>query len=60
LIIVSALGHLERDERVDAGAKKVLSFTDNRQDAALQSGHFNDFVETALLRSALVEALRKN
>jgi hypothetical protein len=60
LIIISALGHLERDERVDAGAKKVLSFTDNRQDAALQSGHFNDFVETALLRSALVEALRKN
>jgi superfamily II DNA/RNA helicase len=60
LIIVSALGHLEGDERVDAGAKKVLSFTDNRQDAALQSGHFNDFVETALLRSALVEALRKN
>ncbi len=60
LIAVSTLGHLERDEQVDAGAKKVLSFTDNRQDAALQSGHFNDFVQTALLRSALVQALRKN
>ena len=24
--------------------RKLLGFTDNRQDAALQSGHFNDFV----------------
>jgi hypothetical protein len=32
---------------------KLLSFTDNRQDASLQAGHLNDFVEVVLLRSAL-------
>ncbi len=36
---------------------KVLSFTDNRQDASLQAGHFNDFVQIALIRSALYQAL---
>jgi hypothetical protein len=38
-------------------ARKLLSFTDNRQDAALQAGHFNDFVRVALLRAALRHAL---
>jgi hypothetical protein len=37
-------------------ARKLLSFTDNRQDASLQSGHFNDFVEVGLVRSALHRA----
>ena len=37
---------------------KVLSFTDNRQDASLQAGHFNDFVQVALIRSALYQALK--
>jgi superfamily II DNA/RNA helicase len=41
-------------------AAKILSFTDNRQDASLQAGHFNDFVQTSLLRSALNAALRKH
>lgn len=36
-----------------AARDKLLSFTDNRQDASLQTGHFNDFVHTAVLRSAL-------
>jgi len=39
--------------------QKVLSFTDNRQDAALQSGHFNDFLKVAQLRSAIYHALEK-
>ena len=39
---------------------KVLSFTDNRQDASLQAGHLNDFVQVAQLRAAIVEALRRN
>lgn len=39
-------------------AKKLLSFTDNRQDAALQSGHFNDFIEIGVLRAALSNAVR--
>lgn len=42
-----------------AARDKLLTFTDNRQDASLQAGHFNDFVQTALLRSALFAALKK-
>lgn len=38
-------------------ARKLLSFTDNRQDAALQAGHFNDFITTSLLRSAILAAI---
>ncbi len=38
---------------------KLLTFTDNRQDASLQAGHFNDFVHVAVLRSALYAALRE-
>ena len=42
----------------DAAARnKLLTFTDNRQDASLQAGHFNDFVHVGLLRSALHAAL---
>ena len=37
--------------------RKMLGFTDNRQDAALQSGHFNDFLFLVLVRSALLCAL---
>ncbi|MCY4068074.1 MAG: DEAD/DEAH box helicase [Acidimicrobiaceae bacterium] len=38
-------------------ARKLLSFTDNRQDASLQAGHLNDFVNVTLLRAALWRAL---
>jgi Lhr-like helicase len=37
--------------------RKLLGFTDNRQDAALQAGHFNDFSFVCLLRSAVLRAL---
>lgn len=37
--------------------QKLLSFTDNRQDAALQAGHFNDFVQVVRLRSGIRKAL---
>ena len=43
----------------EPGAAKLLSFTDNRQDAALQAGHTNDFVQTVLVRSGLVRALER-
>lgn len=43
-----------------ANAAKILSFTDNRQDASLQAGHFNDFVQTSFLRAALNLALQEN
>ncbi len=41
-----------------AKAAKILSFTDNRQDASLQAGHFNDFVQTSFLRAALLGAIQ--
>jgi hypothetical protein len=44
---------------VPADKRKLLGFTDNRQDAALQAGHFNDFLFVALLRAATLAALRK-
>jgi len=37
--------------------QKLLSFTDNRQDAALQAGHFNDFLQVVLLRAAIRKAI---
>lgn len=40
--------------------RKLLGFTDNRQDAALQAGHFNDFIFLLMLRSALIGALQNN
>lgn len=40
--------------------KKMLGFSDNRQDAALQSGHFNDFIYLITMRSALLAALSEN
>ena len=38
--------------------QKLLSFTDNRQDASLQAGHYNDFVSIGRIRSAIQFALR--
>jgi len=42
-----------------AAREKLLSFTDNRQDASLQAGHFNDFVHMSLLRCALHASLAR-
>lgn len=57
---VLATSLLGRAESSRAARSKLLTFTDNRQDAALQAGHFNDFIHTAVLRSALVNALRED
>jgi hypothetical protein len=48
---------LRSDPELASDARKLLSFTDNRQDASLQAGHFNDFVQTTLLRAALHRAV---
>ena len=40
--------------------RKLLGFTDNRQDAALQAGHFNDFIFLLILRAGLIGALKKH
>ncbi len=44
---------------LDDTARKFLAFSDNRQDASLQAGHFNDFVLVGLVRSALYRAAKK-
>ncbi|WP_301850590.1 DEAD/DEAH box helicase [Rhodococcus pyridinivorans] len=38
-------------------ARKLLTFVDNRQDAALQAGHLNDYVLVVQVRTALYQAL---
>jgi Lhr-like helicase len=47
----------ERNTSDDAFRSKVLGFTDNRQDAALQAGHYNDFAFITLLRAGVLAAL---
>ncbi|MBK7846277.1 MAG: hypothetical protein IPJ73_02300 [Zoogloea sp.] len=39
--------------------RKLLGFTDNRQDAALQAGHFNDFLFVSILRAGILGAVSK-
>ena len=46
-----------RDGGLTSRDQKLLSFTDNRQDAALQAGHFNDFVQVVRLRAGIRRAL---
>lgn len=38
---------------------KLLGFSDNRQDTALQAGHFNDFVNLLTFRAAVVRVLQQ-
>lgn len=58
ILSLATIRHLRQqtDEEIGSTARKLLSFTDNRQDASLQAGHFNDFVEVGLIRSALYRA----
>ena len=56
---VLATALLRHAASTGAAQDKLLTFTDNRQDASLQAGHFNDFVQVGLLRAALYAALRK-
>ncbi|HRZ84130.1 MAG TPA: helicase-related protein, partial [Candidatus Hydrogenedentes bacterium] len=57
VLAVRSLIELQGDMSLSKEARKLLSFTDNRQDASLQAGHFNDFSQVALLRSALHKAI---
>lgn len=59
ILAVRSLIELQKDRILKPEARKLLSFTDNRQDASLQAGHFNDFVQVALLRSALYKAIQE-
>lgn len=57
ILSLSAIKGLREETSLEQEAQKLLSFSDNRQDASLQAGHFNDFVEVGMLRSALFRAL---
>ncbi len=59
ILAVRSLIELQVDRELAPEARKLLSFTDNRQDASLQAGHFNDFVQVALLRSAVHRATER-
>jgi hypothetical protein len=59
LLVSSALRWMNSNAAsLPAERRKLLGFTDNRQDAALQAGHFNDFLFVALLRAATLAAVR--
>jgi Lhr-like helicase len=59
LLVSSALRWMNRNgAALPPERRKLLAFTDNRQDAALQAGHFNDFLFVALLRAATLAAVR--
>lgn len=61
LITSSALRWMMSQESdLPQRTRKVLAFTDNRQDAALQAGHFNDFLFVTLLRAAIFAAVRES
>ena len=60
-VLVSSALRWMHDAKAPAGAhqRKLLAFSDNRQDAALQAGHFNDFTFVSILRAAVHRALRE-
>lgn len=59
LLCTTTVTQMQRSDMVAKNAQKILSFTDNRQDASLQAGHFNDFMRTGLLRSSIYKALEQ-
>lgn len=59
ILSLSVINNLRKTDLRDK-AKKLLSFSDNRQDASLQAGHFNDFIETTILRGALYKAVKES
>ena len=60
IITLNLLEQMFDKDAVAFAQKKILGFSDNRQDAALQSGHFNDFIYLVTMRSALLAALKNN
>ncbi|MFE8034676.1 DEAD/DEAH box helicase [Thiohalocapsa marina] len=63
MLTLSSLRYLFDQADADVGLpdpRKLLGFVDNRQDAALQAGHFNDFIFLLTLRSGLIGALEAN
>ena len=59
VLVASALRWMHGAESMDPYTRKLLGFTDNRQDAALQAGHFNDFLFVSLVRAGFFGALKE-
>jgi hypothetical protein len=58
VLVTSALRWMHGlDSGLELFTRKLLGFTDNRQDAALQAGHFNDFLFVSLIRAGFLGAL---
>lgn len=53
IVLMQQAGVEEKD-------RKVMTFVDARQDAALQAGHFNDFIRIGKIRSAIWNAVRQS
>ena len=59
VLVASALRWMHGAESaMESYTRKLLGFTDNRQDAALQAGHFNDFLFVSLVRAGFLGALQ--
>ena len=56
LVSTSVIRSLRGQPDLPDEAKKMLAFVDNRQDASLQAGHLNDFVQVTQIRGALYHA----
>ncbi|MDP2316547.1 MAG: DEAD/DEAH box helicase [Pseudomonadota bacterium] len=58
VLVASVLRWMHGEESgLDDYTRKLLGFSDNRQDAALQAGHFNDFLFVSLVRAGFLGAL---
>ncbi|MGH3815624.1 MAG: helicase-related protein, partial [Pseudonocardiaceae bacterium] len=57
VVSASVVRSLRQQPDLEDDARKLLAFADNRQDASLQAGHFNDFIQVTQLRGALYRAL---
>jgi ATP-dependent helicase YprA (DUF1998 family) len=57
VVSASVVRSLRQQPALPDSARKLLAFADNRQDASLQAGHFNDFVQVTQLRGALHRAI---
>lgn len=59
IISQSIVRSLRQMDDLQPDARKLLTFVDNRQDASLQAGHLNDFVQVVQLRGALYRAAQQ-
>lgn len=60
LQILQQLYEMPRNPDEPYDFRKLLGFSDNRQDTALQAGHFNDFMNQIVLRGGVVCALQSS